>query len=310
MHLPITADVTRRRVMAVLAGMSGIVAGFPAVAADCGPKTFGDFVVRPFPLVVNIRHRLQYGYISLDVFLKQDGEALFSLVLHRLDQVDDGEIFDAELRFDDGVHLVVALNKLLSTPDPGKTEHVMNASVSPRGQLFTAFRKAKTVTITLVRRRTGQPVAIARDVALKGSNKAAAHASLILGECAGAARPANKPDSRPPPGSPCFLTTACAGMLGLGDDCFELRTLRRFRDGPLTAAADGPALIRAYYELAPRILAALPEAGRDRILRAIYGRYILPSVLCARFGFDRMALRIYVRAMRCLLRRYGPSMMV
>ena len=37
-------------------------------------------------------------------------------------------------------------------------------------------------------------------------------------------------DKCAPPAKGCFLTTACCEVLGLPDDCFELRTLRRYRD--------------------------------------------------------------------------------
>src|SRR6476646_10620356 len=42
-----------------------------------------------------------------------------------------------------------------------------------------------------------------------------------------------------PPAKGCFLTTACCEVLGLSDDCFELRTLRRYRDRVLIAMPGG-----------------------------------------------------------------------
>ena len=41
----------------------------------------------------------------------------------------------------------------------------------------------------------------------------------------------------PPEG--CFITTACCETLGLADDCFELRTLRRYRDEVLAKQPGG-----------------------------------------------------------------------
>ena len=41
----------------------------------------------------------------------------------------------------------------------------------------------------------------------------------------------------------CFITTACCDVLGLDDDCFELRTLRRYRDDVLAKQPGGAALI-------------------------------------------------------------------
>jgi hypothetical protein len=93
----------------------------------------------------------------------------------------------------------------------------------------------------------------------------------------------------------CFITTACCETLGLDDDCFELRTLRRYRDEVLVDRSGGPEDIALYYTLAPLILARLPQETRDRRLRSVYARHILPSALAARFGFDALAYRRYRR---------------
>ena len=93
----------------------------------------------------------------------------------------------------------------------------------------------------------------------------------------------------------CFITTACCETLGLGDDCFELRTLRHYRDKVLVNRPGGRSDIARYYELAPLILARLPHHTRDARLRSVYVRYILPSALAAKFGFDALAYRLYGR---------------
>ena len=60
----------------------------------------------------------------------------------------------------------------------------------------------------------------------------------------------------------CFITTACCETLGLDDDCFELAVLRRYRDQVLAKRPGGKADIARYYELAPLILARIPERTR------------------------------------------------
>ena len=77
----------------------------------------------------------------------------------------------------------------------------------------------------------------------------------------------------------CFITTACCEVLGLGDDCFELRILRRYRDQVLATRPRSTAAIARYYALAPRLLAQLRANARDpdRVLRGIYARYVLPA---------------------------------
>jgi hypothetical protein len=109
----------------------------------------------------------------------------------------------------------------------------------------------------------------------------------------------------PPEG--CFITTACCEVLGLGDDCFELRALRRYRDGVLAKRPGGPADIAAYYNLAPLILAQLPEAARKPRLCAVYARYILPAALAAHLGLNGLAYRLYRRMLDDLTRELLPQ---
>lgn len=109
----------------------------------------------------------------------------------------------------------------------------------------------------------------------------------------------------PPEG--CFITTACCEALGLDDDCFELRTLRSYRDQVLSARPGGAGDIAVYYEVAPLILARLPGETRTRRLRSIYARYILPSAVAAKLGLDRLAYRLYRRMIDELAGEFAPE---
>ena len=102
----------------------------------------------------------------------------------------------------------------------------------------------------------------------------------------------------------CFITTACCEVVGLGDDCFELRTLRRYRDQVLAKRPGGIAEIARYYAFAPRLLARLGTNAADpeAALRRIYAGYVLPAALAARFGFDALAFRLYRRMLIALSR--------
>jgi len=101
--------------------------------------------------------------------------------------------------------------------------------------------------------------------------------------------------------SGCFVTTACCEMVGLADDCWELRTLRQFRDTRLAALPGGPADIARYYRAAPALVASLAtcHAGRRRLL-GLYWRDILPCALLARLGLARACHRRYRRMMQRL----------
>ncbi len=104
------------------------------------------------------------------------------------------------------------------------------------------------------------------------------------------ARPAFADNKCTPPEGGCFITTACCEVLGLDDDCFELRSLRRYRDRVLAARPGGEADIALYYALAPLILARLPEQSRTARLVLLYARFILPAALAAHLGFDALRL--------------------
>jgi hypothetical protein len=110
-----------------------------------------------------------------------------------------------------------------------------------------------------------------------------------------------------PPQQSCFLTSACCDVLGLGDDCFELRTLRRYRDDVLANMPEGSAAIAAYYRIAPAVVARLEQRGAVPQLLSVYARFVLPSAIAARLGLNRLAFRLYRRMMQDLTREFAPE---
>ena len=97
----------------------------------------------------------------------------------------------------------------------------------------------------------------------------------------------------------CFLTSAACDTIGLADDCWELRTLRRFRDDWLVRQDGGAQDIASYYAHAPAIAARLRDD--PRALVSLYWTGIVPSALAARLGMKNTARRIYQRMMRDLM---------
>lgn len=99
----------------------------------------------------------------------------------------------------------------------------------------------------------------------------------------------------------CFITSAACGVIGLRDDCWELRSLRKFRDEKLVRTRGGPADIMRYRTEAPAIARRLgaSDNGRSELLR-LYWSAVLPAALCAGLGLDRACRRIYTRMMRQL----------
>lgn len=77
----------------------------------------------------------------------------------------------------------------------------------------------------------------------------------------------------------CFITTAACEYFGKPDNCYELTTLRQFRDGWLALQPGGEATIQEYYRVAPSIVGALNVSDqRDVIYTDIWNRYILPCI--------------------------------
>lgn len=77
----------------------------------------------------------------------------------------------------------------------------------------------------------------------------------------------------------CFLTSACTEARGLPDDCYELITLRAFRDGYLKALPQGQMDICQYYHTAPAIVAKIHTLPNSKeIFDRIYTELVLPCV--------------------------------
>jgi hypothetical protein len=102
----------------------------------------------------------------------------------------------------------------------------------------------------------------------------------------------------------CFLTTATVGAAGLPDDCWELATLRAFRDGWLARHPGGAALTARYYRLAPLLVRRIDRRADARAvwLRA-WAFGVVPAALAARLGLNRLALRVYRGLVRSLARK-------
>lgn len=73
----------------------------------------------------------------------------------------------------------------------------------------------------------------------------------------------------------CYITTAVCDSLGKPDNCYELTTLRNFRDNYLANTPNGRQEIEEYYLFAPMILRRINDIGEyDRI----WEQYIKPCI--------------------------------
>ena len=92
----------------------------------------------------------------------------------------------------------------------------------------------------------------------------------------------------------CFLTSACTAARGLPDNCRELQTLRSFRDEWLKKSDDGTKLVARYYEIAPKIVAAIDaKADCMEIYDQLYREMVVPCVELIGQGKYQHALELY-----------------
>lgn len=77
----------------------------------------------------------------------------------------------------------------------------------------------------------------------------------------------------------CFLTSACVEAKGLPDDCYELVTLRKFRDEYLAKQECGKCEIAHYYHVAPAIVERIKEReNTTSIFEKIYSDLVAPCI--------------------------------
>ncbi len=77
----------------------------------------------------------------------------------------------------------------------------------------------------------------------------------------------------------CYLTSACIYAKGLPDDCYELTTLRKYRDEWLNNQPAGKEFIKDYYAVAPKIVSNINESPDQKsIYEMIYDKMVLPCV--------------------------------
>lgn len=77
----------------------------------------------------------------------------------------------------------------------------------------------------------------------------------------------------------CYITTAVCESLGKSDDCYELRTLRDYRDKYLLSTEDGVKIVDTYYNIAPTIVNRIGKReDSGNIYREIFDSYIRPCL--------------------------------
>jgi hypothetical protein len=96
-------------------------------------------------------------------------------------------------------------------------------------------------------------------------------------------------------GSGCFITTAVMTAAGAPDDCPELQALRAFRDNVLMTTDTGKALVQAYYDHAPAIVAGINAlTNAASIYNQLHNNFIRPAIQQIAAGNHANATDTYV----------------
>lgn len=104
------------------------------------------------------------------------------------------------------------------------------------------------------------------------------------------------------PGGGCYLTTAMCDILGKADDCYELETLRGFREQYLRKTEEGKSLLKEYDEISVPIASRLMEADdRIQIANEMLTQYINEAIAMINRGENEDAVEKY-RSMVCYIR--------
>jgi hypothetical protein len=80
-------------------------------------------------------------------------------------------------------------------------------------------------------------------------------------------------------GAGCYITTACVVSKQLPDNCFELETLRNFRDTYIVSIPEGKKWIQSYYNSAPNLVERIDNNENSKeIYTYIYENLVIKSI--------------------------------
>ncbi|WP_171031710.1 CFI-box-CTERM domain-containing protein [[Clostridium] hylemonae] len=103
----------------------------------------------------------------------------------------------------------------------------------------------------------------------------------------------------------CFITTAVCEQQDKPDDCYELRTLRAYRDDYMMSTEDGKALVEEYYDIAPGIVQIINmQKDAEHIYEALYKDCLAPCISCIEAGEKERCKELYTRMVRGLQKKY------
>lgn len=109
-------------------------------------------------------------------------------------------------------------------------------------------------------------------------------------------------------GGGCYITTACVEVMGLDDDCYELQTLRKFRDKYMLDSIEKCHKVADYYFHAPKVVENLKlMSDYKEFLADVYERFILKAVRLIEQGDYDGAMHVYEQGVRYCADKAGVT---
>lgn len=103
----------------------------------------------------------------------------------------------------------------------------------------------------------------------------------------------------------CFITTAVCESHNKPDDCYELTTLRAYRDEYMMQTSTGRSLVEEYYDIAPGILKVIDmHKEKEAIYEDIYQTYLLPCISLIEEDKPETCQKLYQKMVLDLRKKY------
>lgn len=103
----------------------------------------------------------------------------------------------------------------------------------------------------------------------------------------------------------CYVTTAVCRSLDKPDGCYELKTLRDYRDRYLASSPGGRETIRQYYNIAPTIVKRIErQENADEVYQKIWEEYLEPCIGLIEQGKMEECREVYTNMVHELEREY------
>lgn len=103
----------------------------------------------------------------------------------------------------------------------------------------------------------------------------------------------------------CYITTAVCKHQKKPDDCYELETLRSYRDNYLLKTESGRAIVENYYDIAPGLVMMINmQKNADEIYQHIYEEYLTPCINCIESEQKEECREIYMQMVQSLQKQY------